>query len=267
MYTRREPTIRWRVIGGLIAVAGTILCSAVLYLADRAYHRAVVPSADSSVSVEISYAPSGKNRIERVKRWIETRKSIISSAGHIYRIDPTAVAGVIGYEAIADYEPSLAFGYARFVGPGKVHYKENRIGEGMPVAKQVELRGYLPQRSLSERVVLLSDDTGAVYYIAAIMAAEADIAADSGTALRCDPMRLATLYAGYDLRSEREALQRGNARSLRLNAAGEWTSNNANWLNRIFGEPPRSLCETERYRPPHAIIDRILNSILLRSRR
>jgi hypothetical protein len=62
-----------------------------------------------------------------------------------------------------------------------VHYRSNAVfGEGNPVAKQVEVAGYLPRRSTAERREVLRRPDIAIDYIGAIMRAYADVGARHG---------------------------------------------------------------------------------------
>ena len=85
-------------------------------------------------------------------------------------------------------------GIARFSGPGKVHYKELRpdqvprdrlldpaAHEGNTVAREVELLGKLPPRTMEERRKVVATTDGALLYIGTIMRAFSDAAALEGT--------------------------------------------------------------------------------------
>jgi hypothetical protein len=126
------------------------------------------------------------------------RKAKIVATESKWGVDRRAIAGAIAWEAMDNYQSSLGLGMARFSGPGKVHYKDNRIlGEGSPLSKELEDRGILPKQSEDDRKKLLATDDGALDYIGASMRAFIDIAAPAGYDLN-EPQYLPALVFMYN---------------------------------------------------------------------
>jgi hypothetical protein len=129
-------------------------------------------------------APADLTDAQRsVFSWLVAYKQDIVAAEDTWQIDRRAIAGAIAWEALENlnYVSPFLVGCGRAAGPGKVHYKSNMlIREGMPVAKQVELAGYLPVRSVASRKRILRTPQGSVEYIGAIMCAYADIGFQCG---------------------------------------------------------------------------------------
>ncbi|HEY1966728.1 MAG TPA: hypothetical protein VGH89_02170 [Pseudonocardia sp.] len=115
--------------------------------------------------------------------WLVAHRRLIIDAENVWRVPRLAIAGAIAWEAIENpnYVIPKLIGCCRGVGPGKVHYKSKYVfGEGLPVAKQIEVAGYLPPQTIASRKRLLRSPEGAIQYIGAIMCAYADIGAQCG---------------------------------------------------------------------------------------
>jgi hypothetical protein len=119
----------------------------------------------------------------RVFRWLVRHRDHLVAAEDRWDVDRRAIAGAIAWEALGNtnYFTPVLKGCGRASGPGKVHYRSQVLcREGNPVAKQVEVAGYLPRRSAAERRELLRRPDAAIGYIGAIMCAYADIGARHG---------------------------------------------------------------------------------------
>jgi hypothetical protein len=176
-----------------------------------------------------SEPPSWLGRAEqRVFNWLAVHRNSIVAAEWRWHIDRRAIAGAIAWEALQNinyFTPAL-IGCGRSSGPGKVHYRANRLfGEGDPVARQIEVAGYLPRRSMVDRKRHLREPAGAIEYIGATMCAYADIGSDCGFEdLRCrNDLILTQPYQGVrrigrlnELDSWRAALVRHRARGTEL---------------------------------------------------
>ncbi|MCR5882465.1 hypothetical protein LRS03_06145 [Rhizobacter sp. J219] len=190
-----------------------------------------VTEEDVSYEIRSSYAPVpttlvGLNPAElQVLAWLRAHQHLIADAEQRFRVDRRAIAGAIAWEmlenVIRDPKTKLS------VGEGKVHtYYGNRrapvktawslIRLKLPIgdagvdtsAKEVEEYGYLPPQSFENRVAILSTTQGAITYIAAIMAAIADLAAQHGfDDVRSNPVILANVYQGRTLRTWDAALK------------------------------------------------------------
>jgi hypothetical protein len=182
-----------------------------------------------SLSFELGDFPKGTKPTAAVSIWLGKNRAIIISEARRRKVTPVAIAGVIAYEALEDPEPSLVANLVRFSGPGKVHFREYRFLEGMPLAKQIELLGYLPPRTMQQRKDILSTTNGAVAYIAAIFRAFSDLTVRYGDPVDCNPADLATLYTAWDLPTLLRRVER-DPRPLRLNDAGTWVATHDAYL-------------------------------------
>jgi cell wall-associated NlpC family hydrolase len=173
----------------------------------------------------------------RVLAWLRQHQSAIIAAEQKYRVDRRAIAAAIAWEALANVKP--AWRTLRAVGPGKVHYKENFLSEGNPIAKETEAAGYLPARTEMQRMVLLSTTAGSIEYIAAIMAAIADAAGSADYDLRTDPVILTNVYQGSTLRKWKAhlAAKTPGAPMSPGNPMGIWTRDHLDFLQEAVGEP------------------------------
>jgi hypothetical protein len=215
----------------------------------------------STLSVELADAPPGNNSRERVSKWLQQHYFEIADAEQKYSVDRRAIAGAIAWEALENKWRTTMFGIARFVGPGKVHFKEYYLlKEGNPVARQVEMmRGYLGGGILSmqERRKKLEEPKTSITYIAAIMKAYADQASDAGRNIS-DPAILATFFNGVKDREtgkqvelsifgEEERLKMvafeyierrgGPNANLQPGPMGVWINNNMAFLEAAVGRP------------------------------
>ncbi len=189
-----------------------------------------VTEEDVSYEIRGSYAPvpttlTGLNPAEmQVLAWMRKHRPLIVAAEQRFRVDRRAIAGAIAWEMLENVvrTPKLKIS----VGEGKVHtYFGSRkqpvksawvqlrmrlsIGDpgGDTSAKEVEELGYLPPQSFESRLQILATTEGAITYIAAMMAASADLAAQHGfDDIRADPIILTNVYHGRTLRSWDAAL-------------------------------------------------------------
>lgn len=185
-----------------------------------------VTEEDVSYEIRSSYAPVpttlvGLNPAElQVLSWLRAHAHLIVEAEQRFRVDRRAIAGAIAWEMLENVVHHPRFKIS--VGEGKVHtYYGNRstlwgnaksivtqmrirLPYGDPgndtSAKEVEDFGYLPPQTFDNRVAILSTTTGAITYIAAIMAAVADLAAQHGfDDVRSNPVILTNVYQGRTL--------------------------------------------------------------------
>lgn len=202
------------------------------------------------LSYELWSAPCSATVGGRVDLWLIKRRSLLVGVERRFHIDRRAVAGVIAYEALNDVHLSNFFGLTRSSGPGKVHYKERYISEGLPAAKQVELRGMVPLRTITERRLLLSTDKGAMTYIAAIMSALADDASNAGYRVRCNPAILSTLYTAWSPVSAYKLFEaRVSPEPLQDNAAGRWVLAHLGEIESDVGVPSARVCRKPLWTP------------------
>lgn len=198
-----------------------------------------------------SNPPTGLSPEEtHVLSWLQTHQPDIVAAEGDWHVDRRALAGAIAWEALVNVHSSPIDGAGRAIGPGKVHYStEITWGEGNPVAKQVEDRGYLPQVTMAARRQLLRSPAGAIRYIGAIMCAFADIASQYGfTNTRCDPRLILTNpYQGNDLTSwaallakknSGDTLEPGNPMCVWLQGPSR-----ISFLEAGVGKPDTSICQ------------------------
>jgi hypothetical protein len=186
-----------------------------------------VTEEDVSYEIRASYAPVptslvGLNPAElQVLGWLRAHRGEIVEAEQRFRIDRRAVAGAIAWEMLENvvHNPKLDLS----VGVGKVHtfYANKNSVKGSidtmwastkgfftgdrgedSLAKEIEEFGYLPPQSFASRKALLTSSKGAITYIAAIMSAFADLAAQHKfDDIRCDPVILTNAYQGRTLDS------------------------------------------------------------------
>lgn len=182
-----------------------------------------------SLSWELSDAPQAKTANERVYLWLRANRRALEYQARKRAVDVRAIEGVIAYEALLDVVPPQLSSFTRYVGPGKVHYRVSQFYEGDPLSKEVEERGYLPRRTMAQRMQILRTDDGSITYIAAIMAAMRDVAKAHGLAISHDPGLLATFYSAWSLTDEDQFLRQHHSR-LQPNAVGVWVVESLNVL-------------------------------------
>lgn len=201
----------------------------------------------SSVSIELADAPPGATRKVRVEDWLREHRNATIAAERRFRIDRRAIAGLIAYEALINVHLWRYAGLALWSGPGKVHFKDNRLFEGDPLAKQVEDIGLLPRRSMSAREAILRNPTWASLYIAASMRALADVVRrETALDVSCNPGALVTLETAWDIpsasahfRNERPLI------TLEDNYPGNWTITWLPWVERAVGRPSAHVCRKD----------------------
>jgi len=198
----------------------------------------------------------------QVLAWLRAFKPNIVDAERTFVVDRRAIAGAIAWEML---ENPRGRG-VRAVGAGKVHLFNYSLSAAIiggvvggaqdydTVAKQTEDYGYLPKQSLENRRALLATPAGAIKYIAAIMAAVADIAGRYGFEdIRTNPEILTNVYHGSDLKKWEEHL-RGKAKGSPFkggNPMDIWVVKNTRFLEEAVGTTDLSVsqapvtCETD----------------------
>lgn len=187
------------------------------------------------VSFELWDAPPAPTAERRVALWLGRHASDLARAERRFGVDRRAVGAAIAYEALADPRTGTFGRAARFSGPGKVHYREHRLSEGDPAAKQVEELGYLPHLDMEARRAALAKAPIAIAYIAAIMAAFVRDDPTNGARLACEDAHLVTLYTAW----KPSDFARRSLANVRDNDAGVWTDRHAAFLDDAIGPSPR----------------------------
>ena len=195
------------------------------------------PRPTDGLSWELAGSPPGPNVQWRVFDWLRRNRRAIADAERTRNVSRIAIAGVIAYEAIENVLPMIWRPFARYSGPGKVHYRESHIPlvEGEPLAKEIEVLGYLPARTMVARARVLSTDDGAIDYIAAILAAFSDAANLRHREIRCRADLLATFYSSWTLREARQHLV-VSRRALEPNDVGQWVLLEHRFLEAAVGQ-------------------------------
>lgn len=165
------------------------------------------------------------------------RKDIVS-AERTFEITRLAIGGAIAWELLENVRTwSL-----RAVGLGKVHVGVKVLG--VPVldhtaAEEAEERGYLPSKTFDQRKLALSVPSGAIQYIAAIMASIADSASKAGFEdLTNNAPMLASAYQAWDL-DEWDAHLKSKAKGSKFTVAnpmGTWVASNLDFLTAALGK-------------------------------
>jgi hypothetical protein len=201
-------------------------------------------ATDAPVSIELLDAPSGTTPEQRVERWLQKYRRLILTAENKFSVDRRAIAGAIAWEALNNVRSWYGAGFARFRGPGKVHYKEGYVFEGEPVAKQIETAGYLSKKSKEGREKILSTIRGSITYIGAIMRAFADVALTAGYQLSCNPPMLTTFFNAWDLNQVKALFKKKKAPQVLTpnDEMGGWVKKNLSYLEKAIGKPIESLC-------------------------
>jgi hypothetical protein len=190
------------------------------------------------LSYELRDAPQAPTRRARVQAWLALHRHEIVDAAHRFRINRAAIAGLIAYEGLINVHLSRYAGLAKWSGPGKVHFKENRFTPGDPIAKQVEDMGLLPIRTMRQRERLLKSPKWAALYIAATMRAFADIVKrETHHEISCDSGALVTLDSAWTLRQAAQhfAWVDQHRFVFTYNFAGNWVAGESVMLNRAVG--------------------------------
>lgn len=212
---------------------------------------------EASVSVELSDAPQSSTSEGRVFFWLIKNISGIVRTEANYHVDRRAIAGAIAWEALLNSKQSFtqelrtATGFARFSGPGKVHYRESltpAAPPGITAAIEIEQRGKLTVQTEERRRQILATTPGALIYIGAIMREFSDIAARSGYYLDCDPPSLTTFYNAWNISAaEGFFSQRKAPMPLIPNPKmGSWVHENLKSIERMVGTPPTGFCKWPR---------------------
>jgi hypothetical protein len=227
-------------VAAAIAVVALVFALLVLptLLETLAQH---VARAPGSVSYELADAPPGPTPEARVALWLRAHRADLSASEHRFGVDRRAIAAAIAYEAIDDPRSSSLGLAARFSGPGKVHYREYRLSEGNPAAKEVEDLGYLPKLDAFARRDALSHASIAIAYIGAIMAAFVRESAQPAR-VSCNIPLLTTLYTSW----KPSDFAGRPLDALENNEAGRWAARHVPYLTSSAGSPPSTLCRLPR---------------------
>lgn len=206
---------------------------------------AALSGPDTHLSVEIdALAPPGATRLERIVKWAELNRATILRDERRFNVDRRAIATFVAYESIGNVRGTTMGGLARFVGPGKIHYKAEYLQLGRTLAEDVETRGLLPRHSLRERIGLLSQSDGAIDYIAAIMSLFSGTGESYGYSIRCDSDALITLMTAWDYP---DAVRRfSERRTLQPNDAALRARQFAPAIEAAVGKPAAAMCRPAR---------------------
>jgi hypothetical protein len=158
--------------------------------------------SDVSFEVGASYIPLDgglpglSDAQKQVFACLTDNRSLIVEAERKFGASRVAIAGAIAWEMLEN----VRHWSPRSVGFGKVHLYNYDLPPTDTAAKQAEDAGYLPNKTYGERKLLLSTPPGAINYIAALMAAFADLAGRYGFAdIRDNPEILTNVYQSKDL--------------------------------------------------------------------
>jgi hypothetical protein len=207
------------------------------------------------ISVELADAPPANTAEGRVLFWLLRNIDGILATERKFSIDRRAIAGAIAWEALQNPWPGTAgdlgvsSGLALFSGPGKVHYKEFRLQEGLPSAVEVELLGRLPRQSMETRRQILATAPGALLYIGTIMREFANIAARVGYFLDCDPPMLTTFYNAWSIAQATRFFGDGRKAPTPLTPGpdmGSWVQAKLARIETMVGPPPGGVCRKPR---------------------
>jgi hypothetical protein len=170
--------------------------------------------SDVSFEIGASYVPmdgglpSLSDAEKQVFACLHAHRAYIVDAESDFGVSRLAIAGAIAWEMLENprkWSP-------RSAGFGKVHLYNYRFGfnpiDTDTAAKQAKDAGYLPAKTYDERKLLLSMPPSAIRYIAALMAAIADLAGRYGfDDIRADPEILTNVYQSKDLKEWEDHLK------------------------------------------------------------
>ncbi len=170
--------------------------------------------SDVSFEIGASYVPMdgglpGLSDAEKqVFACLHAHRAYIVDAESDFGVSRLAIAGAIAWEMLENprkWSP-------RSAGFGKVHLYNYRFGfnpiDTDTAAKQAEDTGYVPAKTYDERKLLLSMPPSAIRYIAALMAAIADMAGRYGfDDIRDNPEILTNVYQSKDLKEWEDHLK------------------------------------------------------------
>jgi hypothetical protein len=191
---------------------------------------------------------------EEVLAWLQKHRAEVEAGEAHWHIDRRAIAGAIAWEALNNVRSIHMGRWA--LAPGKPHYTTEMIfGEGDPVAKQVETLGLEPTRTMkARRTFLEASIANAIDYIGAIMDAFADIAAQHGYSIRCDPLLLTNCYQGGGVQKDFKTWEthlktKKGTPLVSGNRMAVWTGMHMSYLQAGVGAPDASVCT----KPPPAV--------------
>lgn len=198
---------------------------------------------DVSFEVGASYipiinAPTNDDAEAQVFACLYAHRREIVDAEKTFGVTRIAIAGAIAWEMLENVRKWSP----RSVGYGKVHLYNYHFSSSWynTAAKQAEDRGYLAAQSKEKRELLLATPEGAIKYIAAIMAAIADIAGRLGARdIRFDPEILTNVYQSMDL-NDWEAHLLAKPKGTKLaggNKMDRWVMAHLDFLTGAVGPP------------------------------
>lgn len=203
------------------------------------------PRGPEDVSFEIgaSYIPVPNalgldDAEEQVFACLHANRREIIDAELAFGVTRVAIAGAIAWEMLENVRRWSP----RSVGFGKVHLYNYHLTRSWfdTAAKQAEDQRFIPAQSDKDRQLLLATPAGAIRYIAAIMAAIADIAGREGfDDIRFDPEILTNVYQSMDLK-DWEAHVRKKAKGTKFtggNKMDRWVMSHLLFLTSAVGTP------------------------------
>jgi len=183
----------------------------------------------------------------QVLAWLRANRDDIVKGEQTFRVDRRAIAGAIAWEMLENNKNTrraqLPNWSVRSVGPGKVHLFNFGGWFGVnfdTIATQTEDRGYLPKQGFANRKALLATSSGAIQYIAAIMAAISDIADQYNFHdVRTRPVILTNVYQSMTLKTWEEHLKSKPPGSTLAggNEMDKWVSLHIAFLEDGVGKP------------------------------
>ncbi len=206
--------------------------------------------------VPVSTGIRGLNPAEgQVLAWLRANRAEIIDAEQTFRVDRRAIAGAIAWEMLENVAKQQRI----WAGPGKLHlvdYDKHHLlassvqimynfwvlgdlGKGT-LAEEVEQRGYVPKLSYGARFSALQSTSGAIKYIAASMAAFAEIAERyTSEDLRNRPEILTNAYQSKTLTTWEAAVSKKppGAPFVGGNPMDIWVSSHIAFLEDGVGKP------------------------------
>lgn len=177
--------------------------------------------------------PQTKDAIKAVSFWLRWQKNNIINAEKRWRVDRTAIAGVIAWEALFNPQSNSVSS----VGPGKIHIKRSAKGD-LSWPEVVEGIGKMPRLSPHDRNIALAKPEGAINYIGAIFDTASEVAGHYVWDIRRNPELLALIFHSYTFNDWLKAIQSkkpGDTFIIPPGTMGEWVDNNQAFLKEIVG--------------------------------
>jgi len=197
------------------------------------------PMDDKGLSSELSNSPAAATSAERVFAWLRLRAWEIGALESYFGVDRRAIAGVVAWEALCNVRGVSAGVIGRFVGAGKNHTRQDKVGlpgSGEFVASEVEELGLLPSQTVSERWLALAGDS--LPYIAAGMRMAADISRGYGIDISTNPAMLTWFWVSQTGVSfiDRLSMKTDRKFDTSKEEMPTWVMANMGWLSSAVGE-------------------------------